>query len=55
MLVDLLAAIDKATPPMLVDDLEIHASPIHPANQPISLDIGLNVYALRAAGTGSPS
>ena len=52
-LVKLMAAIDRANPSMLIDDLEIHASPVRQPNQPVMLDVAFTVYALRAAASGA--
>ncbi len=46
--------IEQANPPMLIDDLEIHASPI-PGPGPQKLDAGFTVYAFRASTPADPS
>jgi len=48
VLVGYLQAITQASPPMLIDDLEIHASPLpsNPTTQ--SMDASFTVYAFRA-------
>lgn len=49
VLVQLMALIDQARPPMLVDDLQIHGSPIVlPGAQASALDIGFTVYGFRS-------
>ncbi len=41
----------EASPPMLIDDLQIHASPDPDTAGPQSLDTAFTVYALRAAAS----
>ena len=49
VLVQLMAQIEQARPPMLVDDLQIHGSPIVlPGAQVSALDIGFTVYGFRS-------
>jgi len=49
VLVQLLAQIEQARPPMLIDDLQIHGSPIVlPGAQASALDIGFTVYGFRS-------
>jgi general secretion pathway protein M len=49
VLVQLLAQIDQARPPMLVDDLQIHGSPIVlPGIAASALDVGFTVYGFRS-------
>jgi general secretion pathway protein M len=49
VLAQLLAQIQQARPPMLVDDLQIHGSPIQlPGINTSALDIGFTVYGFRA-------
>jgi general secretion pathway protein M len=50
-LVALLQTIGEASPPMLIDDLQIHASPDPDTAGPQSLDTAFTVYALRAAAS----
>ncbi len=48
-LVALMQAIEQASPPMLLDDVEIHASPVPNAPPTQPLDAEFTVYAFRAA------
>jgi len=51
VLVQLLAQIEQSRPPMLVDDLQIHGSPIVlPGITASALDIGFTVYGFRTGG-----
>ncbi|HEV2673543.1 MAG TPA: type II secretion system protein GspM [Aliidongia sp.] len=48
VLVELMAQIEQAHPPMLIDDLQIHGSPIVlPGAQSAALDAGFTVYGFR--------
>jgi general secretion pathway protein M len=48
VLVQLMAQIGQARPPMLIDDLQIHGSPIvMPGAQTAALDAGFTVYGFR--------
>lgn len=52
VLAQLLAQIEQSRPPMLVDDLQIHGSPIVlPGVTATALDIGFTVYGFRNGGT----
>jgi len=53
VLVGYLQTITQASPPMLIDDLEIHASPLpnNPSTQ--SMDASFTVYAFRAVAPAS--
>ncbi|GGF23623.1 hypothetical protein GCM10011611_32110 [Aliidongia dinghuensis] len=49
VLVNLMAEIERAHPPMLIDDLQIHGSPIVlPGNTTAALDCGFTVYGFRS-------
>lgn len=49
VLVQLMAQIEQARPPMLIDDLQIHGSPIMlPGAQSAALDAGFTVYGFRS-------
>jgi len=49
VLVQLIAQIEQARPPMLLDDLQIHGSPIQlPGAQSTALDISFTVYGFRS-------
>jgi general secretion pathway protein M len=49
VLVDLMARIEQAHPPMLIDDLQIHGSPIVlPGARSAALDAGFTVYGFRS-------
>ncbi|HVJ51946.1 MAG TPA: type II secretion system protein GspM [Aliidongia sp.] len=48
VLIGLLQSVDQATPPMLVDDLQIHGSPLSLINRATGLEAGLTIYAFRA-------
>jgi hypothetical protein len=51
VLVALLQSVEQATPPMLVDDLQIHGSPIAILNRAAGLEAGFTIYSFRAGGT----
>jgi general secretion pathway protein M len=52
VLVQLLAQIEQSRPPMLIDDLQIHGSPIVlPGVTASALDVGFTVYGFRTGGT----
>ena len=52
VLVQLLAQIEQSRPPMLIDDLQIHGSPIVlPGVTASALDVGFTVYGFRSGGT----
>ncbi len=52
-LIAMLQAIDRATPRMFVDELQLHAQPTSEKMQALPLDISFTVLAFRAAaGTG---
>jgi general secretion pathway protein M len=52
VLAQLLAQIEQARPPMLVDDLQVHGSPIQlPGINSSALDIGFTVYGFRGGST----
>ncbi len=56
VLVALLKSIEESSPPMLVDDLEIHASPIPKPDAKQQLDTAFTVYGFRAVTpTKAPS
>lgn len=49
VLADLIGQIEQSRPPMLIDDLQIHGSPIIlPGAQTSALDIGFVVYGFRS-------
>jgi general secretion pathway protein M len=49
VLAELIAQIEQARPPMLIDDLQIHGSPIVlPGAQASALDVGFTVYGFRS-------
>jgi len=52
VLAQLLAQIEQSRPPMLIDDLQIHGSPIVlPGVTASALDVGFTVYGFRSGGT----
>lgn len=52
VLVQLMAQIEQARPPMLLDDLQIHGSPILlPGARSAALDAGFTVYGFRSGAT----
>lgn len=53
VLVALLKEIEESNPPLIVDDVQIHGSPLPTLNQTRGLDASLAVYALRSASTGA--
>jgi hypothetical protein len=50
VLISLLKAIEESNPPLLVDDVQIHGSPLPTLNQTRGLDASFAIYALRAGG-----
>jgi general secretion pathway protein M len=48
VLIALLKAVDQTTPPMLIDDVQIHGSPLPMLNNNRGLEANFTVYALRA-------
>ncbi len=48
----LLQAIERATPHMFVDDLQVHAQPTSERQRELPLDISFTVLAFRAPGPG---
>jgi hypothetical protein len=51
-LVALLKSVEQASPPMLIDDVQIHGSPLPALNRTRGLEASFTVYALRAGGAG---
>jgi general secretion pathway protein M len=51
-LVALLQAIERATPRMFVDDLQVHAQPVSERQRELPLDIAFTVLAFRGPGAG---
>ncbi len=54
ILVGLLQSIEQASPPMLIDDLQIHGSPLSLINRTTGLEAGLTIYSFRAAAESKP-
>jgi general secretion pathway protein M len=52
VLIALLKSVEQATPPMLVDDVQIHGSPLPMLNQNRGLEANFTIYALRAGSAG---
>jgi general secretion pathway protein M len=52
VLVALLKSVEQANPPMLIDDVQIHGSPVQVLNKSRGLEANFTIYALRAGGTG---
>jgi general secretion pathway protein M len=52
VLIALLKSVEQATPPMLVDDVQIHGSPLPMINNNRGLEANFTVYALRAGQAG---
>jgi|HubBroStandDraft_6_1064221.scaffolds.fasta_scaffold940015_1 hypothetical protein len=52
VLVALLKEIEESNPPLLVDDVQIHGSPLPTLNQTRGLDASLAIYALRSGSVG---
>jgi general secretion pathway protein M len=52
VLVALLKAIEESSPPLLVDDVQIHGSPLPTLNQTRGLDASFAIYALRSGSAG---
>jgi general secretion pathway protein M len=48
VLVSLLQSVEQATPPMLIDDLQIHGSPLAMINRATGLEAGFTIYAFRS-------
>ena len=51
-LIALLKSVEQATPPMLIDDVQIHGSPLPSLNKTRGLDANFTIYALRAGSAG---
>ena len=52
VLIALLKAVEQATPPMLIDDVQIHGSPLPMLNNNRGLEANFTIYALRAGRAG---
>jgi len=52
VLIALLKAVDQATPPMLLDDVQIHGSPLPMVNVNRGLEANFTIWALRAGPVG---
>lgn len=52
VLIALLKAIDQAAPPMLLDDVQIHGSPLPMVNTNRGLEANFTIWALRAGPVG---
>lgn len=48
VLIALLHSVEQATPPMLIDDVQIHGSPLPMLNNNRGLEANFTIYALRA-------
>lgn len=55
MLMRLIQAIERATPSMLIDDLQIHARPAAPRTREPALTISFTVLAFRAGTADTPA
>jgi hypothetical protein len=44
----MLQSVEQATPPMLVDDVQIHGSPLAIINRAAGLEAGFTIYSFRA-------
>jgi hypothetical protein len=51
-LVALLKSVEQASPPMLIDDVQIHGSPLPVLNRTRGLEANFTIYALRAGSAG---
>lgn len=52
VLIALLKAVDQASPPMLIDDVQIHGSPLPMVNTNRGLEANFTIFALRAGPVG---
>ena len=52
VLIALLKSVEQATPPMLLDDVQIHGSPLPMLNQNRGLEANFTIYGLRAGSAG---
>ena len=52
VLIALLKSVEQANPPMLIDDVSIHGSPVMLLNKTRGLEANFTIYALRAGSTG---
>ena len=51
-LIALLKSVEQETPPLLIDDVQIHGSPLPTLNNTRGLDASFALYALRAGSVG---